>query len=221
LAVIDILRPVVDASILRLSNKKFTVDPLMGEELSRTTSVVSSVYKRHGQILERAILEALNQHDRFTVWNNRALSIPLAAEALAGQYIGNHAAALNANIGHGGPSDRAVQVDLLVYDHDQNTVKSYEIKRGAGTHDAGKKRSMIRDLLCTQVVLKSYGDEYTGLDCASAQSHIIIYYGAENLGAPFTLFKGDLDDHFGVPVVGDVEEVNDYYKEQIELIVGG
>ncbi len=203
----------------RLSKKAFCCDPLMGEDYSRVTSVVSSAYKRHGQILEASILNCLQAYDKFAVWNDPKLHIPQAAEALAGTYMGTPAAALAANITHEGPGDRTVQVDLLVYDKEQNTVCSYEVKRGAGTHDAGKRRSMLRDLLCTQVVLKSYGDHQLDVQCASAHSHVIIYYGAETLGAPFTLTRDDMDDHFGVPIVEQVEEVNAYYRSRVEELL--
>ena len=191
----------------------------MGAEYSRITSVVSSAYKRHGHILEAAILEGLRSFDRFKVWNDPRLAISRPAEALASTYMNNPAAALGANIAHDGVGERTLQVDLLVHDRERNSVSSYEIKRGAGTHDAGKRRSMLRDLLCTQVILKSYGEQHLNLNCDSAHSHIIIYYGAEDLGRPFTLNREDLDEHFGVPLVEQVEEVNAYYRGQIEQLL--
>jgi hypothetical protein len=129
--------------------------------------------------------------------------------------MANPAAALDAHIPHGGDADRTLQVDLLVHDRERNTVASYEVKRGAGTHDAGKRRSMMRDLICTQVILKSYGEARLGAAPESATSHIIVYYGAETFG-PFTLTRDNLDEHFGVPLVEQVEEVNAYYRGRIE-----
>ena len=210
--------PVVDATIERLAAATFCCDPLMGDELSRITSVVSSAYKRHGQILETSILECLRSFDKFEVWNDPALPICRAADALAAPLMANPAAALDAHIPHGGDADRALQVDLLVHDRERNTVASYEVKRGAGTHDAGKRRSMLRDLICTQVILKSYAEARLGLAPASATSHIIVYYGAEAF-RPFSLTRDDLDDHFGVPLTEQVEEVNSYYRARIEQLL--
>jgi len=218
LALIDTMRPLVDATIDRLANAKFCCDPLMGEEYSRITSVVSSSYKRHGSILESAILECLRSYDKFQVWNDPALPISRAADALAGTYMLNPAAALTANIAHGGAVERTLQVDLLVHDREHNTVTSYEVKRGAGAHDAGKRRSMLRDLICTQVALKSYAEERLETECQSAGSHIIVYYGAESFG-PFTLTRDDLDEHFGVPMIEQVEEVNAYYRDRVEQLL--
>jgi hypothetical protein len=130
----------------------------------------------------------------------------------------NPVAALDAHIPHAGDAERALQVDLLVHDRERNTVASYEVKRGAGTHDAGKRRSMMRDLICTQVILRSYGEARLGLPIEGATSHIIVYYGAENFG-PFTLTRDHLDDHFGVPIIAQVEEVNSYYRESVEQLL--
>lgn len=212
------MRPLVDATIERLAETAFRCDPLMREEHSRITSVVSSAYKRHGQILETAILECLKSYDRFHVWNDPKFLISRAADALAGPYMKNPSAAFTANIEHGGDIERALQIDLLVHDRERNTVSSYEVKRGAGTHDSGKRRQMLRDLICTQVVLKSYGEEYLKGACASANSHIIVYYGAESFG-PFSLTRANLDDHFEVPIVGQVEEVNAYYRDRVEQLL--
>ena len=219
MGILRTLRPLVDRTVDGLRERNFKCDPLMGEENSRITSVVSSAYKRHGHILEAAILEGLRSFDRFQVWNDPRLPISRPAEALAATYMNRPAAALASNIAYDGVGERTLQVDLLVHDRERNSVSSYEIKRGAGTHDAGKRRSMLRDLLCTQVILKSYGEQYLELDCDSAHSHIIIYYGAEDLGQPFTLNRDDLDEHFGVPLVREVEKVNRYYRAQIEELL--
>jgi hypothetical protein len=54
---VELLEPVIDATIQRLNNKVFLPDPIAGPHFSRIVSVMSSAYKRHGYIIERAILE--------------------------------------------------------------------------------------------------------------------------------------------------------------------
>lgn len=221
MGVMRALRPVVDGTVDRLRDRAFDCDPLMGRELSRITSVVSSAYKRHGHILEAAIKHVLGEHSRFEVWSDPKLPISQAAESLATSYMSDPGSALKASIKHELKGHRTLQVDMLVFDKKRKTVSSYEIKRGAGTHDAGKRRSMIRDLLCTQVVLKSYAENRLGMSCKSAHSYIIVYYGAETLGEPFTLSRDDLDSHFGISVTSEVEKVNRYYRKQIEALLAG
>jgi hypothetical protein len=81
---------------------------------------------------------------------------------------------------------RTVQLDAIVYDRERKTLNAYEIKRGAGLHDSGKRRSILRDLLCTQVLLKSYGVQ-RGLEIVEAASRVIFYYGKCSIKKPFCL----------------------------------
>ena len=55
--VLDLLKPEIENTIKRLDTKHFEPDPIAGPHFSKITSVMSSAYKRHGDILERAILE--------------------------------------------------------------------------------------------------------------------------------------------------------------------
>ena len=219
MALLDILRPEVDATLNRLRAKKFKVDPLVGKKLSRTTSLVSSAYKRHGSILEKAILERLSMEGRYEVWHDPRLSVCQAANQTADHYTNDERGARQVQLPYTTDGVRTVQVDLIVFDHQTNFIKSYEIKRGAGTHDAGKKRSILRDLLCLQFLLKSYGEQKLERACAAAESKIIIYYGAEKIGENFTLSRDDLDQHFEIEIVRDVEEVNGYFKEGIRQLI--
>jgi len=56
--VLDLLKPEIEKTIKGLDSKNFPPDPIAGPHFSKITSVMSSAYKRHGYILERAILEA-------------------------------------------------------------------------------------------------------------------------------------------------------------------
>ena len=58
----------VDATIERLAQKRFAADPIVGERYSRITSIVSSAYKRHGAIIEHALLAALTSAPHLKIW---------------------------------------------------------------------------------------------------------------------------------------------------------
>ena len=73
-------------------------------------------------------------------------------------------------------------------------LRAYEVKRGFGLHDSGKRRSMLRDTLSVQVLLKNYGKE-RGLDVQEAFSHIIFYCGQCSIPKPFALTGAELDEH--------------------------
>ena len=53
---------------------------------------------------------------------------------------------------------RTLQIDMVAFDNADNFIRAYEIKRGNGQFDAGKIRSITRDLKCIQVLLNSCGE---------------------------------------------------------------
>jgi hypothetical protein len=196
--VLDLVKDEVEKTIQRLNTTTFTPDPIAGRHFSKITSILSSAYKRHGYILERALLEALKQCPHFEVWREEFFQVPSTVDHIVeGSII-----AATKLIGTDYPyseGHRTLQVDILVFDKNTGVFKAYEVKRGAGLHDSGKRRSMLRDVLCVQVLLKSYGKE-RGLDVKGAFSHVIFYYGKCSIPKPFSLVGSELDEHFGWPV---------------------
>src|SRR5215831_17755016 len=62
-----------------------------------------------------------------------------------------------------------------------------ELGRQVGTGvDAGKIRSIKRDLMCLQVLLKSYGEELAKLKPVAAESRIIFYYDVRSIPRPWS-----------------------------------
>ena len=110
--------------------------------------------------------------------------------------------------------DRTLQVDTIVYDKRNQSLNAYEIKRGNVLHDAGKRRSILRDLLCVEVLLKSYG-ESKGYNVKASRSHIIFYYGKCSVKKPFSIINTELDEHFNFPIFEEVEKVNDYFRQRL------
>jgi len=214
---LDRLSPVIDTSIERLNNKKFTQDPIAGEYFSRIASVTSSAYKRHGFILERAIYEQLSLCPHFSVWEDRKFQVTNTADHIVDTAIVNPHTILDTETGYQ-QGHRTLQVDAIVYDKNTNIIRAYEIKRGSGLHDSGKRRSILRDLLCVQVLLKSYARE-KGFAPVVAHSHIIFYYGKCSIQKPFSLTSDELDDHFHWPVKAPVETVNDLFRERLFSIL--
>jgi len=74
------------------------------------------------------------------------------------------------------------------------------------------------DVLCVQVLLKSYGKQ-RGLDVKEAFSHVIFVYGRCSIQKPFAIIGSELDEHFGWPVQEAVEEISSYFKERLFSIL--
>src|SRR4051794_29768166 len=60
----------------------FPIDPIIGPDLSKSLSVINSVVKRHGLMLQKSLADALAATGRFEVLTEVALPITEAANAL-------------------------------------------------------------------------------------------------------------------------------------------
>ena len=212
---LDRVKPVVDQTISTLASARFAIDPIAGAKYSRLTSVVSSAYKRHGTILELALRESLRESNRHRVWREEAFRVSRAADQLIGQ---QEAAAYDATLLPYGEGARTLQIDMMVFDSADQTLRAYEIKRGFGQFDAGKIRSIKRDLMVTQMLLKSYGQTFN-VSAERAEARIIFYYGRRSIPRPYSLIVTDLNDHFGFPVYDLVEQANAYFQQQLYALL--
>jgi hypothetical protein len=207
------MRPLIERTISGLNKKRFLPDPIAGSHFSRIVSVMSSSYKRHGYILEAALLEQLKRCSRLIAWNDPTFQVPSNADLLANGSLSDPSSIVGNNVNYGSGS-RTLQVDAIIYDKDKKSLRAYEVKRGFGYHDAGKRRSILRDTLCLSVLLKSYG-ESRGLEVKETSAHVIFYYGVKSIPAPFALSGTELDDHFGWPVHAELESVNDLFRQRL------
>jgi hypothetical protein len=211
----DRVKPLVDETVRRLAVKAFRNDPIAGTRYARATSIVSSAYKRHGKILEAAIFERLRDNNRLSVWTDPAYAVSAAADALV--HSSSRADCLRSQLPYG-ETKRTLQVDVIVYDNLNRSLRTYEVKRGNGEHDSGKVRSIIRDLLCTHVLLKSYGVGRGHL-VDHSEAKIIYYYGVRSVPAPISLVREELDEHFEYPIVEAVEQVNSYFRDRLHELL--
>jgi hypothetical protein len=66
--------------------------------------------------------------------------------------------------------------------------------------------------------LLDYGKK-SGLQPVSVQAHIVFYYGLLSIPKPLALAGTELDDHFGFPVIGAIEQVNDYFRHKLHSLI--
>ncbi|MBO6696997.1 MAG: hypothetical protein JJ873_12890 [Maricaulis sp.] len=213
---VEQLQPIIEETVDRLRHADFRPDPIAGNLFSRITSVMSSAYKRHGNILEAAILTRIASMERYEAhgvdrfyYNDVARNVVNAAMADPSQLDDTHLPYVDDN-----QLDR-LQLDMVVYDRETKIVTSYEIKRGNGAHDANARRGMKRDALTAKVLLKSYA-ELHGWDVAGSRSYVIFYYGIRGLPHPLGLIGDELNDHFGdAGITDDIEAVNRSFRRQL------
>ena len=204
----------IDKTIMALNKKKFDPDPIAGPHFSKITSVMSSAYKRHGFIIENAILNSLSRRLEYSAWEDRKFHVSVAADSLANDFMANPENAVHSNLPYDPEGPRTLQIDLVAYQPATQHLNIYEIKRGSGFHDAGKRRQILRDLICMELLAKSYG-ESKGLTVRSSRANAIFYYGKCSIGAPFALTADDLDDHFKFEIKNEVEAANSLFKRRL------
>ncbi len=212
---LEAVRPLIDLTIGALAQVDFRDDPIAGRKYARATSILSSACKRHGKIIEAALTERLRQNNRLSIWTETAFSVSGSAE---GSFNTSTATQCLETYHPYGDKKRTLQIDLLVYDEINGSLRSYEVKRGNGKFDSGKVRSIMRDLLCTHMLLKSYAKE-KGHAVQTAEAKIIFYYGLRSIQRPFSLIREELDEHFQFPVVDAVEEVNGYFRDRLHELL--
>ncbi len=218
-SILNALRPEVDATVARLAATDFKIDPIAGRKYSLIPAVIGSAQKRHGTLIEKAILAAVEASPNYAAWQYSEFRISNDAIGIAARvnnvkqnpdwlYI------LEQTLAYGDAA-KTVQIDLMAYNRETNFLCALEIKRGYSHHDAGKKKVILKDALCVHMLLRSYGEGVEGLKVDRAESKICNFYKSREFADVIRLDKDELDDYFGAEILGPVEEVNHYYRQQI------
>ena len=194
---------------------EFPLDPLVEPELSRAISCIGSVVKRHGKLIELAIAGALAMTDRFIVLTNENIPLTKGAKQLLEAKNSNRSLA-GIRLAADSEADGMVNVDLVVVDPDAGWAGAYEIKRGNGTTEAGKRRPLIQKLTAVRLVLASYARQLGQWPIETVTSAVIDYYGSSGFDPNYTLVRDQLDDHFGVPIVETVDAVTNAAREALD-----
>lgn len=210
------LRQLVDQQLDRLSRVRFRPDPVLGTN-AFLASMLQSAVKRHGPLIEAAITEALVASREYQLWTDIAYIVPTSADQFV-RISGPEdcrAAALPY-----GPSGKTLRLDLIAYHCSTRRLGAYEIKRANGNHDAGKLRSLRPEVYGVQTTLASYG-RTRGLVVDDAISRVICFYGRRSLPPPWSLINSELDEHFGCPVRGTVDQMTLYLSARVADFVAG
>ena len=199
---------------------EFPEDPVIGPELSRAVSTLGSVVKRHGGLIELGIAGALIASDRFVVLTNVTLPVTKGAAQLLDAKNSDQALA-KIKLSADSEAEGIVNVDLVVVDPDAKWAGAYEIKRGNGATEHGKRRPIMRKLAAARLVLASYVRQAGYGTMENVTSGVVDYYGASGFAPELTLSRDQLDAHFGVPVVATVEAMTAALHEALQAALPG
>jgi hypothetical protein len=155
----------------------FAEDPVIGADLSRAMSVLGSVVKRHGLLLQKTLADALAANDRFDVLVDVALPITEAANELL---LGRNSAEALARISIRADATTAklVTADIVVIDPEAGWAGAYDVKRGNGATESRKRRPIEHHLRGIRLVLASYLAKRGYENITRVTTGVIDYYGA-------------------------------------------
>lgn len=207
----------IDKAVAGLAELKVREDPLLGPERSRYVSVATSAQKRDGHVIEAALIDAVNRVPGLRAWRVSAFRVSVAADQIVG--VARPDVAAMGDLPYETDRGRIVQVDMMVYDELAETLNAYEVKRGNAHHDGGKVRSMMRDILCVQLLLRSWGASQ-GLRVKECRSRAIFYYGVMSIHPPLGISGHEIDRLFGARVLQEVERAHDRFGSKVRALLG-
>jgi hypothetical protein len=195
------LRAVATEAVSAALAAEFPHDALLGKDLSRAVSVINSVVKRSGHVIERVLADTLQSHG-LIVYRSVAMPVTQAAENVV---TTNPIEVLKTvRIKADSEAKRNVFIDLLVINLRRSSAMIYELKRGGGVTEQRKRVPIEHNLRCCSLQLHSFVRQL-GHDVETVGCHIVDYYGASGFDPFMTIKRDQLDEHFGLPVADMIE----------------
>lgn len=207
------LAPFCGDAINAIGLKTFEADPILTPEQTRVSGIIRDAISRHGTLIERTILECLQDREDLAVWCEPSFRLSHGDTNYHKAVTVEGSALATLPYGDGDAEHRTVQVDLIVFDKKSGLIRAYEIKRknldGMSAHN----------LQCVRSLLISYAETVKQLRPTRAEAWTISYYGTPHKSAPCLLTRGELDKHFGCPVVANVERATKTYRDDLQAIL--
>lgn len=212
-AVHETLQKAATAAVIAAVSTKFPLDEVLGPELSRLISISSSVVKRHGILLEKAFVEALQASGRFEVLHNPTIPITAAADGLVASNTAESLARIS--LRYDQPTVRSVNQDLVVIDVETGWAGAYSVKRGGGDMGPRLRKPLERDVAAVRLLLRAYLRDLGYATIDTTTSACIDWFGAAGLPPHLTVQGSDVDAHFGVPVIATVDRMTHHLRDEL------
>jgi len=205
-----------DAVVANARRAVFVSDPLLGPRLSQIASMLASVVKRHGSLIELALKDVLERSDRYIVLRDVAMPITTTTQELI--RTGTMAQLATTSVALTGSVAQTVKLDLVVIDRQENRAFIAEVKRGGGKSESRKVHQVEWILRCAQVQAIAFLGSLN-YHVASARAVLIDIYGRAGYSPDLSVSGPAIDNLFGVPVLHAVEAVTDLLAARLHADV--
>lgn len=170
----------INRTIERLRGLQPQPDPIVPQHLQRPYNVLNSAVRMDGHLLEAALFEALSIAPHLTITRTPQIYLPRVAD----QIVGGRASAevlAGSDLFYDPRGGRKVAPDGLIIDRNRNAIDFIEAKRGHGKTDSGKTRQTTTDLLCLQLIGRSYAKLQLGVDVAISTAVVCAIHGVTTM----------------------------------------
>lgn len=192
-----------------------SADPLISAERSRSSAFMSSAKQRHGLLIQKTLADTLAANSRYHVFTEMPIPITQAAHDLVTS--GNSDADLaNIQLKSDSPTVRMTSTDLTVIDAKRRWAGVYEVKRGNGETAWTKRKPKELEMKAIRMVLASYLKKL-GHNVDYVTTAVIDYYGGSGFPREIKLTREDLDAHFEMPVVNNIEAMTAALRNAMEV----
>jgi hypothetical protein len=174
----------VRKTMSKLDEGDFAADVLVDSGASRATSKISSIYKRHGTILQKALAIAIATDPAWEAWDE----LPLSHKDYP----------------------KGLKLDLVLYG--RGSLRIFEVKRGLGKQDSDAKKG-ITNRLTTASNERSQIFKNCGIQpINNVKCGVVSYYGKFGKAKGIKQFTRDgLESEFA-GLSKFIDEVDDYLK---------
>lgn len=188
-------------------------DPLLGPTFGSLHRMTCSLLHRNGWLLQKVLTQILAETPGFAVLPAHEIRVSADADRLA--YRRNPIECLETELPYDPEGPRAIKPDLIVYRTATGRLELLEIKRGQAKLGAGSIRSQTRDLLCLQMMGRSWARQHH-LDVTDVRALVVSLFGQTGLSPDLTVYGDELDDHFGFPVTRHLDTALSFARRELE-----
>lgn len=195
-----------------------TDDPLLGPTLGYLYRAAGNLLQSHGTLIQDLLPQILRKTPGFAVLAPEGIRISEDADRMA--HRDNLQDCLHTELHYNADGAREVRPDILLFRTTSGTLEFLEVKRGQGKLGSSAIRSLLRDLLCLQMLGRSWGRRHH-LHVTEVRARVISIYGQTGLPQELTIQGNSLDEYFGFPMSSEFDEALNFSRDEVERRLPG